>query len=99
MLTVSWMNRTMIKAYRSGLSKMDLYALPDRDQGRTNAERLQRIWNDEQETAREQGRPASLAKAVVKFIKTRFILSCVLIMVSVILQFMGPVRNHSFPRL
>jgi hypothetical protein len=36
-----------------------------------NAERLQRIWEEEQSAAAESGRQASFAKCILKFGRTR----------------------------
>ena len=88
------MTKHMLKAYRTGLSKLDLYSLPERDTAKYNAERLERIWREEVAEAEKSGKPASVARAVVRFTRTRFVLACVLIMSSVILQFLGPVRRY-----
>ena len=84
----------MVKAYRNGLSFKDLYELSSRDEGHFNAERFQRIWEEEirenQSSKNGQTKP-SLAKCVWKFARTRLILSSILIMFSIVLQFIGPV--------
>ena len=93
-LSVHWMNSVMVKAYRNGLSSKDLYELSGRDEGHFNAERFQRIWEEEvreSKSGKNGLRKPSLAKCVWKFAKTRLILSSILIMCSIVLQFVGPV--------
>ena len=93
-LTVDWINSIMVKAYRNGLSPRDLFQLSSRDEGCFNAERLQRIWEEELKDAkrRKNGpRQPSLAKCIWKFSRTRLILSSIFIMLSIVLQFIAPV--------
>ena len=42
----SWMTSTMVKANKVGLTKADVFTLADSDKAKTNAERLQRIWEE-----------------------------------------------------
>ena len=96
-LSVHWMNSVMVKAYRNGLSSKDLYELSGRDEGHFNAERFQRIWEEEvreSQSGKNAPRKPSLAKCVWKFAKTRLILSSILIMCSIVLQFVGPVSIY-----
>ena len=99
-LSVHWMNSVMVKAYRNGLSSKDLYELSGRDEGHFNAERFQRIWEEEvseSQSGKNAPRKPSLAKCVWKFAKTRLILSSILIMCSIVLQFVGPVSIYWYP--
>ena len=89
----------MIKAYRNGLSPKDLFQLSTRDEGYFNAERFQRIWEEELQEAKscKNGpRQPSLAKCVWKFARTRLILSSIFIMLSIVLQFIAPVRSAGY---
>ena len=98
-LTVDWINSIMVKAYRTGLSSKDLFQLSNRDEGYFNAERFQRIWEEEVHEAKygKNGpRQPSLAKCVWKFSRTRLILSSTFIMISIVLQFIAPVRNFEY---
>ena len=98
-LTVDWINSIMIKAYRNGLSPKDLFQLSTRDEGYFNAERFQRIWEEELKEAKscKNGpRQPSLAKCVWKFARTRLILSSIFIMLSIVLQFIAPVRSAGY---
>ena len=93
-LTVDWINSIMVKAYRNGLSPRDLFQLSSRDEGCFNAERLQRIWEEElkdAKTCKNGPRQPSLAKCIWKFSRTRLILSSIFIMLSIVLQFIAPV--------
>ena len=95
-LTVDWINSIMVKAYRNGLSAKDLFQLSNRDEGYFNAERFQRIWEEEVREAKSSKngpRQPSLAKCVWKFSRTRLILSSIFIMLSIVLQFIAPVRK------
>ena len=94
-LTVDWINSIMVKAYRNGLSPRDLFQLSSRDEGCFNAERFQRIWEEElkeAKTCKNGPRQPSLAKCIWKFSRTRLILSSIFIMLSIVLQFIAPVR-------
>jgi hypothetical protein len=85
----------MVKAYRTGLDTKDIFQLSNRDEGYFNAERFQRIWEEEVQEAKscKNGpRKPSLAKCVWKFSRTRLILSSIFIMLSIVLQFIAPVR-------
>ena len=62
-------------------------------QAKFNAERLQRIWEDEQSQAEETGRKPSFPKAVLIFAKTRVILASAFMMLSIVFQFLGPVSQ------
>ena len=95
-LTVDWINKVMVKAYKSNLSSNDLYELSDRDEACFNAERFQRLWEEEVNEAKANkngARQPSLSKCVWKFARTRMILSAILITLSVVLQFIAPVNS------
>ena len=95
-LTVDWINTVMVKAYRTGLNSKDLFQLSNKDEAHFNAERFQRIWEEEVNDAKscKNGlKQPSLARCVWKFSRTRLILSSVFIMLSIILQFVAPVGN------
>ncbi len=78
----------MVKAFRSGLSRLDLFSVPERDQAKVNAERLQRIWEKEL-----RKKKPSLIRALWIFSRTRVIVAYGCLIVSVFLQFLGPVRS------
>ena len=63
-ISLSWLSGLMVKAYKQGLSKTDLYDLQARDQAITNAHRLQRLWERETEVSKAAGRSPSFAKTV-----------------------------------
>ena len=84
----TWMTSTMVKANKVGLTKADLFTLADSDKAKTNAERLQRIWEELPEERR------TMSRAVWMFARTRIVVALLLMMLSLILQFLGPVSNH-----
>ena len=89
------MTKLMIKAYRTGLSKIDLFTLQENDQAKFNAERLQRIWEKAVERNRTQGKgPPSLLSVIWRFGRTRFLLAMVALILSIAMQFLGPVRRQ-----
>lgn len=90
-LCISWLTSSMVKAFRTGLSKLDLFTLPTRDQARENAERLERIWRAELKE-KEEGE-ASLARCIWRFGRTRFLFAVALLVVSITMQFLGPVSH------
>ncbi|TRY70687.1 hypothetical protein TCAL_10025 [Tigriopus californicus] len=93
-LTLSWYTGTMWKAFRSGLSRLDLLELDERDQAHNTAQRLQRIWENEVERARKETDPKkqtpSMTKVVMKFCATRVCIAGIMLMISIVLQFLGP---------
>ena len=88
----------MLKAFRVGLSRADIMPVSEDDGARSNAERLQRIWKEEQEKEEgEEGKKkkkkgSSLERAIWRFSRTRFVVATVSMMLSIFLQFLGPVR-------
>lgn len=94
-LTLSWYTGTMWKAFRTGLSRLDLLEVAERDQAHVTAQRLQRIWEQEVERAHKQSDPKkrtpSMTKAVMKFCATRVCIAGIMLMISIVLQFLGPV--------
>nr|AHK05653.1 ATP-binding cassette transporter sub-family C member 5 [Tigriopus japonicus] len=93
-LTLSWYTGTMWKAFRTGLSRLDLLEVAERDQAHVTAQRLQRIWEQEVERAHKQSDPKkrtpSMTKAVMKFCATRVCIAGIMLMISIVLQFLGP---------
>ena len=79
----------MVKANKVGLTKADVFTLADSDKAKTNAERLQRIWEELPEDRR------TMSRAVWIFARTRILVALLLMMVSLILQFIGPVSISS----
>ena len=71
-----------------------------RDQSKESASRLQRLWAEEQENAKKDGREPSFGKACFRFCRTRIIISSLFFIGAVILQFLAPVSkfNH-LPKL
>ena len=88
-LTIGWLTQLMIKSYRTGLTKLDLHTIPEGDQARDNAERLQRFWDEE--LTLTGGENPSFGRAVWRFARTRFIVAVTLLVISTLAQFLGPV--------
>ncbi len=82
----------MLKAFRGGLSRLDLLPVSEEDSARRNAERLQRLWEEEVEAAGRNRRKPNFGRAVFKFARTRFFISALFMMIASFLQFLGPVR-------
>ena len=81
---VTWLTGHFIKAFRTGLTKLDLFTLPPSDHAPPNAGRLQRILD-------EMGEEKSLVRATWIFSRTRIFMATVIMLSSFILQFVGPV--------
>ena len=64
-----------------------------RDQSKESASRLQRLWAEEQENAKKDGREPSFGKACFRFCRTRIIISSLFFIGAVILQFLAPVSK------
>ena len=57
-----------------------------------NAERFERIWRAERKRCEETGQKPSLNRAVWQFGRTRFLVCLFLVALSMLFQFIGPVR-------
>ena len=90
-ITAGWVTQVMIRAYRYGLSYSDLFNLPTPDHSKESAARLQRLWEEEQESAEANKKEPNFAKVCAIFCKSRLILATCLFSVSVVLQFLAPV--------
>ncbi|KAK3910281.1 Multidrug resistance-associated protein 5 [Frankliniella fusca] len=86
-ITINWLTRMMWKTFRKGLTEEDFYDLADADDATESARRLESIWG---RRVGKQGAATSLGSAVWRFIRTRTIISMVLMAISIVLQFVGP---------
>ena len=82
---------------QSGLTSADILPLSSEDDARRNAERMQRLWDEEVAACKlastDTARP-SLSRVVWRFGKTRFLVALCLVFFSMIFQFIGPVRKQ-----
>ena len=60
--------------------------LSDKDDSKRNAERLESLWSEE----RERSESPSLTRVVWRFTRVKFIISLLLVVFSMIFQFIGP---------
>uniref|UniRef100_A0A6A7FUX9 ATP-binding cassette transporter sub-family C member 5 n=1 Tax=Hirondellea gigas TaxID=1518452 RepID=A0A6A7FUX9_9CRUS len=85
--SLSWMTGLMYRT-RNGLKKEDMWKLQEVDGAELNYERLQRLWEEEQQKAGQQDREPYLKNAVTVSIKTRTIVTIVLSLVYTALMFL-----------
>ena len=83
----------MIRALRHGLGMKDIFTLSTLDQSKEAAGRLQRLWTEEQEKAEKAKREPSFARVCMQFCITRIWISTLFFTVSIILQFIAPVKE------
>ena len=87
----------MFPCVQSGLTSADILPLSSEDDARRNAERMQRLWDEEVAACKlvttDTARP-SLSRVVWRFGKTRFLVALCLVFFSMIFQFIGPVRKQ-----
>ncbi|XP_026793420.3 ATP-binding cassette sub-family C member 12 isoform X1 [Pangasianodon hypophthalmus] len=83
----SWMTPMMWKLFRNRLDASSL-SLSPHDGMHKNGERFLRMW--EEEVARVGIEKASLASVVMRFQKTRFIVSCIVTVLFTLAVFIGP---------
>jgi hypothetical protein len=81
----------MIKAYHHGLGYTDLFTLPQKDQSKHSAARLQRLWDEEQDKAKKAKREPSFSWACIRFCQRRIIIAAVFFVFAAVLQFLIPV--------
>ena len=62
-------------------------------QAKLNAERLQRLWEEEQKSAAAAGRKPSLVRSVLSFCRTRIFFAAIFLIISVVVQFLAPVTS------
>ena len=77
----------------------DIPSLSSEDDARLNAERFAKLYKEEVERCKtlninsDNKVKPSLARVAWRFGKTRFIVALVLVMLSMVFQFLGPVRH------
>uniref|UniRef100_A0A8C5HF65 Multidrug resistance-associated protein 9-like n=1 Tax=Gouania willdenowi TaxID=441366 RepID=A0A8C5HF65_GOUWI len=86
--TFAWMTPMMWAMFKDKLDLSSL-SLSSQDSSDTAGERLQRLW--EEEVAKVGIEKASLARVIVRFQKTRLILSVVIGVLAMAMMFLGPV--------
>uniref|UniRef100_A0A8C5HE38 ATP-binding cassette sub-family C member 5 n=1 Tax=Gouania willdenowi TaxID=441366 RepID=A0A8C5HE38_GOUWI len=85
--TFAWMTPMMWAMFKDKLDLSSL-SLSSQDSSDTAGERLQRLW--EEEVAKVGIEKASLARVIVRFQKTRLILSVVIGVLAMAMMFLGP---------
>ncbi|XP_073446643.1 ATP-binding cassette sub-family C member 5-like [Dendrobates tinctorius] len=88
-MTLNWITPLARKVYR--LSKLqidDLWDLPSQDSSEVNSWRLQRLW--EAENQKRGKRKASLTLVLWRFCRTRFLLSSLCLIITMVANFIGP---------
>ena len=79
----------------------DLYEIDEPEDAMKNAERFERLWEAEQDKCRKKNAnintksepmKPSLSRVAWQFGRTRFIISLLLVVLSMFFQFAGPVR-------
>ncbi|XP_069613612.1 ATP-binding cassette sub-family C member 5-like [Ranitomeya imitator] len=88
-MTLNWITPLARKVYR--LSKLhidDLWDLPSQDSSEVNSWRLQRLW--EAEKQKRGKRKASLTLVLWLFCRTRFLLSSLCLIITMVANFIGP---------
>ena len=88
-----------------GLLPTDLYKTDEPEDAMKNAERFERLWEEEKYKCKqlngtrdlqlEPVRP-SLSRVAWQFGKTRFLIALILVVLSMFLQFVGPVANYFY---
>ncbi|XP_058530423.1 ATP-binding cassette sub-family C member 11 isoform X2 [Ochotona princeps] len=87
--TLSWLTPFMIQGLRNRLNENSIPPLSVHDASAKNAERLQRLW--EEEVSRHGSEKASMPRVMLRFQRTRFTLDVLLGCCFGILSMLGPV--------
>ncbi|KAM3625375.1 uncharacterized protein V6R79_011146 [Siganus canaliculatus] len=85
--TCAWMIPMMWSMFKNRLDESSLYLSPH-DTGEVNGERLHRLWKEEVLRVGEER--ASLARVLLRFQRTRLILSVTVGVLSMVAAFVGP---------
>ncbi|KAK8395732.1 hypothetical protein O3P69_005668 [Scylla paramamosain] len=88
-ISVTWLTRLMMKAYKRGLQPGDLWLLQYEDGSELNSARMERLWEEEKESAKFKRKP-ELWRVVWRAIRTRVVVCMLISIVQNILQFLGP---------
>ncbi|XP_052214648.1 ATP-binding cassette sub-family C member 5-like isoform X1 [Dreissena polymorpha] len=88
LMTFSWQTSMMWNIYRKGIEHVQHMRIGPREQSHTNSERLRRLW--QQELSRRGPKNASFIRVVLLFIRTRFLIASVFILLTVAAQFSVP---------
>uniref|UniRef100_A0A7N6AF19 ATP-binding cassette, sub-family C (CFTR/MRP), member 12 n=1 Tax=Anabas testudineus TaxID=64144 RepID=A0A7N6AF19_ANATE len=91
--TFAWMTPMMWAMFRNKLDVSSLSLSPF-DVADTSGERLQRLW--EEEVSRVGLEKASLIRVILRFQRTRLILSVLIGVAAMVAAFLGPVSHHLF---
>ncbi|XP_066602982.1 ATP-binding cassette sub-family C member 5-like isoform X3 [Prorops nasuta] len=87
-ITVNWLTKYILKAYKQDITVKDLPLISPYDTCNYNVQRLELLWKEEQE--RNGFEKASFTKAAWKFVQTRVFLTFTFLTCSVTLGFISP---------
>ncbi|KAF8763919.1 Multidrug resistance-associated protein 5 like [Argiope bruennichi] len=85
----SWITPLIWRTFRRGLTQSDLYHCSPSDSCHINGARFSTIWS--RETKKYGLQKTSLSHALFLFMRTRYILSCLMYILCVFFGFIGPV--------
>ncbi|KAL4220768.1 Multidrug resistance-associated protein 5 [Mactra antiquata] len=86
--TFSWQTSMMWNIYKKGIDTIANLKICDTEKCESNADRLGRIW--EEEVKKYGPKKASFARAMYTFVKTRLFYTLLLLILTIICQFLGP---------
>lgn len=86
-ITYNWLTKYMVKAYKKGLTVEDVPNPSPQDTCDYNVQRMEALWQEE--LIKEGPQSASLSFASWRFIKTRVIISSIILSLSIILGFIS----------
>ncbi|KAL3072338.1 hypothetical protein niasHT_034538 [Heterodera trifolii] len=92
-ISFSWMFPWMWRAFRGQLSPVESSAqwtCSIFDSANVNMTRLEHLWNEEIKSAAAFARPPSLFRAVLRFIRFRLMMTCLVFLFCIVFGFIGP---------
>ncbi|XP_060600262.1 ATP-binding cassette sub-family C member 5-like, partial [Ruditapes philippinarum] len=88
LMTFSWQTSMMWNIYRKGIDTIKDMSIGDSDKTKPNADRLERLWKEE--VAKKGTEKASFFMTVLRFARTREILTFIALVISCALSFSTP---------
>uniref|UniRef100_A0A914HQH3 Uncharacterized protein n=1 Tax=Globodera rostochiensis TaxID=31243 RepID=A0A914HQH3_GLORO len=89
-ISFAWMFPWMWRAFRGQIDTATQWTCSIFDSANVNMTRLEHLWNEEIKNASVLARPPSLFRAVLRFIRFRLTMTCLVFLFCIVFGFIGP---------
>ena len=91
LLLHSWATEVIIKGFKKTLELADLMDFVKSEAAKANFERFQKFYKEEQRKSGKED--VSVGKVLFKALTTRYIIACLVLLISLTFTFLGPVSS------